>query len=306
MKWSASCKEDLPLSELLEHLNKCISEEKKKPSLLKCDCCEKVFKTQKSHREHRAAKHLAGTFKCPTCDEKFGFAAEFSEHLKAQHEDITETECKVCKKSVPADSFLAHYRACKEEQVSERRKVARFRTTTNGIKCRYCDIIFQSYVQRDGHEQKEHIGLQFQCEHCEFKTHSKMSYKSHLKKKHGDKNLCKVCCPVCGKKVDKEYLDKHIRYIHDGKYDNIPCHICGMIFKYAYALNDHKNKMHSDDPRFKCDYCDLRFKNTSNKAVHELTHKEATWCCNYCGKTLKTQKSLTIHERIHTGEKPFK
>ena len=84
-----------------------------------------------------------------------------------------------------------------------------------------------------------------------------------------------MCCPTCGKKVTKEYLEKHIRLTHEGKYDNVPCHICGQVFKRTSDLNEHNNQKHSDDPKYKCDYCPMRFGNGYIKNHHMLSHKEA-------------------------------
>ena len=182
---------------------------------LSCHECDESFISLANFRHHRAIKHGGGRFVCSVCEDKFAFSHLFEKHLKKRHPEEKIIECKGCEVIVQVETFSQHFKACKKNMTKERTRLINIQQS-KGIKCRYCDELCRSYIARSAHEQRVHVGLKFQCDQCDFSTVSKATLESHMKTHQGEE--AKVCCPQCGKKMCKEYLERHIRLVHERRY----------------------------------------------------------------------------------------
>ena len=269
-----------------------------------CDICGALFRRPVDLKKHKTNKHFAGKFKCVFCTKISECASSYESHLVTEHPKEGKAECFCCHENVACSSYFKHYKDCKTQALYELNKEKRARHEARNLKCRHCDQILIGYLARKIHEQKEHTGFEHCCDQCDYSTHDRTLLDKHKKVHMGEEG--KVCCQICGKKLLGQYLQRHIRFVHDGIHDNSPCDVCGIVFKRSTELKKHMNQMHSDDPKFKCGWCDLRFGNTTNKRIHEASHQEGHFACDMCGKRLKSKVSLESHIRIHTGEKPYK
>ena len=269
----------------------------------KCQVCQKPFMSHKSMRQHMELKHGFGKFACPSCQLSCTFVEPYLEHLST-HLDISTAPCDTCHTDIGLSEYAEHQLGCKKHNSSVKRKEFLAKMKEKGIKCRHCDHICKSHVDRTLHEV-EHIGYQYNCDVCGYKCAFKSRFKEHMAT-HDDSGVGKVCCELCGKNVSKDYLEKHIDYVHMGKKDNVTCETCGQFFEKSVTYTSHYRIHHSTDPKYACKHCGKRHGTVAALNEHSRVHKEGAFCCSYCGKALKSKTSFEAHIRIHTGEKPFK
>ena len=63
-------------------------------------------------------------------------------------------------------------------------------------------------------------------------------------------------------------LNRHLQTVHtDAKYKAFQCQECGKGFSAKDTFNNHLN-IHKGIKPFKCDFCETKFQNASNKIAH--------------------------------------
>lgn len=190
------------------------------------------------------------------------------------------------------------------------------------IKCDICDRLYFSFNDIDNHVKNSHStdGTYF-CQCCNLKFKTERKYTSHIKSKHkkskeskitnkkvkikqkkeifekSDKKKCSQCPLLFDNK--KEYL-AHKRRAHE----IFLCYICGKKMHINF-MRTHID-MHDNYKRFKCKFCDKRFRLPGTVRNHQMIHSnEAHYQCQMCGKGFKKAYNLKVHMRIHSPVKPF-
>ena len=78
-----------------------------------------------------------------------------------------------------------------------------------------------------------------------------------------------------------------------------------MEFKTRTEKWAHKNLMHSNDEKYECKKCNIRYGTMSRLKRHLMTHEAPQFECKYCGKKNVHKDQHLRHEKIHIGEKTF-
>jgi DNA-directed RNA polymerase subunit RPC12/RpoP len=118
-------------------------------------------------------------------------------------------------------------------------------------------------------------------------------------------------CEECGKvltggfssfKLHQKFACKEVE---EGP--QVPCDICGSLFKSKTHVQQHKKRTHINVPVV-CDICGTVCKNKHSLNSHKRRHdsKNKKHVCDNCGKAFITNLLLIMHIRTHTKEKPFK
>ena len=86
------------------------------------------------------------------------------------------------------------------------------------------------------------------------------------------------------------------------------CNICGKSFVRT-SLRSHLLHVHRNERKFKCCYCDAKFKANSHFRSHiESVHnvKDESFECNDCHKVFTTHLKLQKHKKhnVHNENKP--
>lgn len=187
--------------------------------------------------------------------------------------------------------------------------------------CAICNDVFFSTKDVDGHMKDKHFSENdFDCKCCKAFHKSEEELKVHISKKHirtipiqrtekkirlqvikkESENTQKKCsqCPLLFD-TKKEY-QAHKRHAHE----IFLCYICGRKMHINF-LRTHLD-MHENNKRFKCKFCEKRFRLPGTLRNHQMIHSsESNYQCQVCGKGFKKAYNLKVHLRIHSPVKPF-
>ena len=113
-------------------------------------------------------------------------------------------------------------------------------------------------------------------------------------------------CPKCNKKVVKQYLNAHIKHIHD-KIKDYKCDTCDSSFAKSDVLQAHISAIHKKEKNHKCKQCGKSFGLYVNLRRHEKSiHGENKFECNQCGKRFNLNQNLQRHiKTVHEDLKAF-
>ncbi|XP_058443720.1 uncharacterized protein LOC131425672 [Malaya genurostris] len=143
--------------------------------------------------------------------------------------------------------------------------------------CKICELCGKP-VERSLFEyhMNQHYGLKpYACsfEGCDSKYGNKITRNRHEVMVHGEDGF-KFTCSECGAKF-KQKCRHDFHYALKHKSDEVPCDLCGKVFKHKKLLQKHR-------------------------ALHK-----SQYVCKVCGKILQKKWTLHVHMRVHTKEKPF-
>ena len=215
-----SCEENIPLSQIVLHYEKCIAGQKEIRLHLKrqelgdqrscCTICGKSIKIHcmKSHLQMHMRKQ--GDEKtntdlyhyCDKCGKRFAFKRDLKEHVRLVHEGFR-------------------------------------------YNCDTCNILFTSKHQFKNHNAREHsLGSIFQCEFCSYCCINTTDRIQNHMLSHEEP---KFKCRYCGKRIKtQQNLTAHER-IHTGE-KPYPCSHCNTSFASNSGLNQHMRGVHKVAP----------------------------------------------------------
>lgn len=133
------------------------------------------------------------------------------------------------------------------------------------------------------------------CSNVSLASHEKTQ---HLKLKT---DLIKQC-PICQKKLNSDYIKRHIKNVHIGE-RNCICDICGDAYKSFSQLKRHK-LLHMTERHLPCSVCDRKFTEKSALQVHMRGHTgELPFACHICDRQFRIRVHLTYHLQHHANIK---
>lgn len=153
----------------------------------------------RSHTPYIDAKKkkesLLTTFKCYLCNIEFRLRKEKYEHLEATHIN-EELKCKLCRHKSQTARGLDNHMMLHENP---------------SLLAYMCDICSKHYQKacelrrhiKLAHGDKSKREVKFHCDHCSFRTFSKMNMKRHLNTIH-----LKIKAFVCRECPEKRYTSK--------------------------------------------------------------------------------------------------
>lgn len=305
---------------IMQELNSGEKEKSKYPPGPKdCELCGRTVPTYRTMYAHMKSHHARSVkYSCQHCTTtKIYFPDRLAEHiLNCNPSAPTEARCICCHFFIPFPrdnvfAFKEHVMECIRQKV--RRKNRRHKA--NMPPCDVCGKVFICLGTKRRHMVVEHgEEAPFKCDHpsCEFWTVSAPQLKAHQKTHLRDAGKASIkdftTCHICGKKIfghlTSSRVSAHLKTHQDIDYD-CPEKDCDFTSKYYQALNRHRVRVHSTDPKYQCSICGIKMNPQRLKRHIEETHGEAKYGCDVCGKMLKSAEGLKTHMRIHTGENPF-
>ena len=220
------------------------------PKLIKCEICSASYSSKSLLKQHMK-RHGPKQFFCDKCSCSYFFMHQLTNHLKTHDENSIKYKCTVCPREYVN---LSHWKE----------------------------------------HMKLHDGSNFvKCDQCSKSYSSRKALNLHKKTKHVEER--KFVCQVCDKAfITKHHLKNHL-ICHDVKRD-YKCRFCEATFKKNDVLKMHEN-VHTKERKFICDICGEHFLRRSSLRNHRLTHFPGLgrWKCRYCDHKFRTQSVMMTH-----------
>lgn len=127
-------------------------------------------------------------------------------------------------------------------------------------------------LKTDIRKLKEAIKPKVECGMCkkEFKNEYRMKTHSIMVHRNRDRTnelQCRMCNRIC---KNQKQLTKHT-----AKHSFIKCNLCMKRFSNVEKLEQHRRN-HTEEKRYACKYCNLRFHEASDCEKHEHGHSSRT------------------------------
>jgi len=203
-------------------------------------------------------------------------------------------ECGICFKIFTKKSYYVHQNLHKQK-----------------YKCTDCDKHYSTNSVLQEHIQSIHQkNFSFKCEHCVYRSNSKLRMETHRRIHTGEKPFkCQMCEYRCG---DRTSLFQHSRRDHTIQ---VNCNVCGMTFLRKSELTKHERNhtnVEQKQTEKKCSLCDEVFPDLKTLSTHKnekhVKKKDEgfkTKYCDVCKKEFSSRQSFKHHTiAAHTKEFP--
>lgn len=235
-----------------------------------CEICNKAFR-QKSHLTNHAKSHVdQRMYKCTQCNKSFNRADHCKRHMLTHSTNRPIYTCFFCNKEFKEKYLMK----------SHIKKKLCFHEATRTRKRR------DSTERGERKEKLKRERFLFQCEHCYKNFHrSTREFSNKYLEKY-----CKNCCPLT--EPEKFTFFEEEVYI---------CSVCnGPPYTKLKTYNRHM-ALHSEDRKFECEICHLRFQKKYLLRYHLNVHNNVKdYQCQLCGLQFETMIKLRDHYCHHT------
>ncbi|XP_029036805.2 zinc finger protein 480-like [Osmia bicornis bicornis] len=225
---------------------------------LKCDICNKSFKTSFQLLRHNRLKHAreeditTRNFPCDLCPKRYPDQNSLARHRKT-HTGDRPFQCLECHKNFPTSTAL-------------RRHLTLHNSQSRPLPCIYCGRRFVEKASLVKHEQSHLAGDQrtHTCDVC----HKSFLHATdlNLHKKYHDPDK-KFDCEVCGREFNRlNNLQRHMM-VHQQQGANeeiLSCDVCGITYKFMSSLTRHMVTTHMNPEKLRQQAEEQRRKRENN------------------------------------------
>ncbi|XP_076758782.1 uncharacterized protein LOC143428065 isoform X1 [Xylocopa sonorina] len=225
---------------------------------LKCDICNKSFKTSFQLLRHNRLKHAreeditTRNFPCDLCPKRYPDQNSLTRHRKI-HTGDRPFQCLECHKNFPTSTAL-------------RRHLTLHNSQSRPLPCIYCGRRFVDKASLVKHEQSHLAGDQrtHTCDVC----HKSFLHATdlNLHKKYHDPDK-KFDCEVCGREFNRlNNLQRHMM-VHQQQGANeqiLSCDVCGITYKFMSSLTRHMVTTHMNPEKLRQQAEEQRKKRENN------------------------------------------
>ena len=163
-------------------------------------------------------------------------------------------------------------------------------------KCEKCDYVAKSKYRLKDHVDKVHAEKEmFACHICDYKTKYKCSLKPHIDNVHLQLN---EKCPTCGKEFRRTEINSHIKIKHSTEDKRFHCPKCELKFHRQCDVNSHIKRRHTKkELNFECKTCHYRTETNSKLQRHIGTvhTKTISFPCTFCNLKYHFKGDLKRH-----------
>ncbi|XP_054007342.1 zinc finger protein 652-A-like isoform X1 [Hylaeus anthracinus] len=225
---------------------------------LKCDICNKSFKTSFQLLRHNRLKHAreedvtTRNFPCDLCPKRYPDQNSLARHRKT-HTGDRPFQCLECHKNFPTSTAL-------------RRHLTLHNSQSRPLPCIYCGRRFVEKASLVKHEQSHLADDQrsHTCDVCHKSFLHATDLSLHKKNHDPDK---KFDCEVCGREFNRlNNLQRHMM-VHQQQGANeeiLSCDVCGITYKFMSSLTRHMVTTHMNPEKLRQQAAEQRRKRENN------------------------------------------
>ena len=263
--------------------------------IIRCSFCEIDFENREHANKHDIENHIVnGQMKCTMCDFFDVDKKILVKHFLKTHKKIPCFDCNDCGEFFLSLDDLRYHMI-----------------NVHNVKVRggTCVICFK--VVKGGktllHMYKEHLSMEFPCELCEKMFNAPSALQKHNENMH---KLERRPCSICSKDILGKYYKKHLeRHQHLQNVKTVKCTECDKMYHSEEKMKKHRKDCHSTDLKIrKCTECDYSTTRRTSIYRHKLSHsKERNFKCDECNLSFKDPYSISSHKRkVHVGQRNYK
>jgi KRAB domain-containing zinc finger protein len=254
---------------------------------LECCFCRKLFMKEKNFRSHLLTHNIPNIFDqqkkipiiskkkvfnmfCEICNKGFAYKSDLDRH-SVTHEDIKPYICDGCGASYKQLKSLKEHLGNKHGD----KRYINFRARVKRFICVKCPMTFSCESKLEAHQVVHTDDKPFTCNKCGRQYKYMHSLTEHLQT-HATDNPKK--CQYCGlmfesrNRLKIHWAETAGDGIHNINIKSHPCNICDKVFDSRYGLKRHMLS-HTDERKFECTVCGLRFKQSAHLKGHIATHE---------------------------------
>ena len=195
-----------------------------------CEDCGKTYLRLKALDHHKLVAHSDNPptkpFQCTICCKSYYRRDELNDHVISSHGEKL-FKCDLCLYSTSLEKRLKKHKISHEPR---------------SVNCEDCEFKTSTKKNLMLHIDRHHNNITLSCKICSYKCKSKIDFQSHNKRKH-DQTFKGYECDQCNYKAErKDYLNTHIRSLHDKV--RFQCHLCEYQATRKQYLTSHLGKIH--------------------------------------------------------------
>lgn len=301
-----------------KHMNghqKRIAKQMDEKNMFCCTACKKRFSSQNELKSHEYVCSKLKIFKCELCEKQFTKSHDLKRHGEFVHEKKRNFKCDSCSKTFQMKTHLKrHENTCKLK-------------IENEIKCELCHFKFARKEDLNRHIDYVHKEIkQFQCPSCELAFKRRFDLNRHFGNIHEQNDdailKCEKCaqtftrksdlkrhnlnfhvrksvsCPKCSRKISKNLLEWHIKWVHETKERKFECDVCKVKFKHQFHLKAHQNIYHSRSNNYSCSFCNKLFMREQELDEHQANEHNLknNYACPECFFKCDSRQALAVHD----------
>ncbi|XP_008551241.1 zinc finger and BTB domain-containing protein 17 isoform X1 [Microplitis demolitor] len=232
---------------------------------LKCEICQKSFKTQFQLLRHNRLKHAreeditTRNFPCDLCPKRFPDQNSLAKHRKT-HTGDRPFQCLECQETFPTAPAL-------------RRHMSSHNPESKPLPCIYCGRRFLDKPALQVHEAS-HLAAEQQrghtCDICNKSFMTPTDLMVHKKNHDPDK---KFDCEVCGREFNRlNNLQRHMmvhqqvreKAAQGQSQEILSCDVCGITYKFMSSLTRHMVTSHMNPEKLRQQAEEQRRKRENN------------------------------------------
>ena len=181
--------------------------------LIKCNKCDKSFRTKHELKQHDKAEHVKVLEMCAVCDKDFACEDQLNEHMEMQHvqerrmnesvaviNELVKDICDMCEESVNSDEKLQEHTVI-EHEVSEHSIFLK--------SCQICSIEFNCEDKLNQHEETHDLPEEIEelCDKCGERFIDEEIFREHIRTEHTIIN--KNCDNQLRRQVESNHANKN-------------------------------------------------------------------------------------------------
>jgi len=228
----------------------------------------------------------------PGCDRAFKYQGALDKHIiKHNQEDYNDEGVK----KEHEGETINHIKLEPEVNVREGSRIP----DDNDFLERLLDEM-DNPPQRKKKKKKKPPTKDFNCSDCGKSFYYQKNLFVHVVEKHG-KSLDELPnLNTMKEEFDVEDIVK--RRKRGSKEKAAYCDDCGVSFKFASGLYNHRKRMHGNIEKLPCPHCNKEVKACTMEQHIREEHGKPRFTCQFCGKGFYYRSFMLNHQRLHTGE----